>query len=156
MSTSQLEQECRSYSQYLVGQIPSEYLVRKYVDFHSQSRQIIPADSFDRFLTNVAARSPFWAGLTDAYASRFRKSSAVRKKVVLTLALLECTPPWFEYLDGAGRESILLAIGILTWRAAMYSATLAVSAFLFLPVQMWTAVFERSGKVPPLERWTQS
>ena len=101
MDMLQLERECRTYTRYLIGQTPSEYVVEKYMDFHRKwdALAALKSDRFDQFLVGLSARRPFWARLADSYASRFRKDSAVRKKLVLTLALLECAPPSFEKLD---------------------------------------------------------
>jgi len=84
----QSERECRAYSQYLIGQAPSGYIIGKYRDFHQQLERDLALDRFDRFLIAVSARGPFWAHLADSYASLLRKNSGLRKKLVLTLALL--------------------------------------------------------------------
>src|ERR1700730_1678960 len=101
MNTSQLERECLIYTQYLIGRMPSPYVVNRYLDFHHKSDAMtsLEFDAFDQFLVSVSARAPFWASMADSYASVFRKDSVIRKKLVLTLALLECVAPSFEALD---------------------------------------------------------
>ena len=157
MNQRQLEQECRSYARYLIGRTADDYVVRKYLAYHEQNRTAItPSDPFDRFLINLSARGPWWACLADVYASRFHRYSALRKKLVLTLAVLECSRDSFWYVDAAGAEGLLRVLGRLSWSASVYLYTLAVAILLLAPVQAWIALFDRSGKIPALARWTQS
>src|SRR5438045_4660893 len=101
----QLGRECRAYAQYLTGAPPNAYVIEKYRDFHRRAdiEAVLPPDPFDQFLLQTSARGPYWARLADSYASRFRKDASVRKKLVVTLAILECAPPTFEQLDAVDR-----------------------------------------------------
>jgi hypothetical protein len=133
----QLERECRTYSRYLIGLNPSSYVIDKYRHFHQQSETDLARDRFDRFLIAVSARTPFWARLADSYASFLRKNSGVRKKLVLTLALLECAPPSFETLDrvpSGGSVGAVLRLGLCAMR---YAITLLVATTIFTPVRLW-------------------
>jgi MFS family permease len=121
----------------LIGQIPSQYVVNRYLDFHQKSDAMtgLRFDAFDRFLLNISARSPFWARMADSYASTFRKGSIVRKKLVVTLALLECVAPSCEVFDNADGRSLLATLASLGWRAAMYAFLLGASVVVFTPVR---------------------
>lgn len=136
MDMLQLERECGSYTRYLIGQPPNHYVIAKYRDFH----QRIGAESrgrFDRFLVRTSARGPLWARLADSYASRWYKNSAVRRKLILTLALLECCPPSFEELDrcpSGGWLGALLRMGL---GATGYACSLLAATTLFAPVHFW-------------------
>ena len=152
MSQNRLEQECYTYGRYLIEQDPKPYVVRKYIAYHAQfGARIAPNDDLDRFLTEISGRGPFWARLADTYASRFHKRAAVRKKLVLMLALLECSPGSFEYLDGVSGGGVPKTLLRLAWRAAAYAGTMVMAVLLLMPVQAWAAVFGRSGKVAAME-----
>src|SRR5690242_7433738 len=152
MNSTQLEQECRTYGRYFIGSEPDPYVVRKYLDYHRlHGARVAPAGSFDRFLTDLSARHPAWTRLADAYASRFQKQAALRKKLVLTLALLECAPGAFEVLDAVDRGGVTAGVIRLCWRALMYMGTLLLALPLFVPVHVWTAVFAKSGTIPAME-----
>jgi hypothetical protein len=152
MSPIRLEQECRSYTMYLTGQLPHQYVIGKYVEYHSRcGARMAPIDAFDQFLTGISVRGAFGARLADTYASRFHKEASLRKKLVLMLALLESSAESFEYLDAPGRGGIPAALCRLTGLAAVYAGTMVLAILLFLPVQVWTAVFARSGNVPAME-----
>lgn len=143
MNMLQLERECRSYTRYLTGQAPTRYVIEKYSDFHQKMGAAEGRDRFDCFLVRTSARGPLWARLADSYGSVWRKNSPVRKKLVLTLALLESASPSFEDLDrspGGGWPGVMLrlALGSLS-----YAGSLAASFALFTPVHLWMAVRER-------------
>jgi hypothetical protein len=134
-----LDRECRSYTRYLIGRDPSPYIIEKYRDFHQKMG--LPADlgPFDRFLLSTSARSPLWARLTDCYGSVWRKNSVVRRKLVLTLALLESAPSSSELLDrppARGPVGIVLRLG---WEVAGFACSLAVASSFFAPVRFWMA-----------------
>jgi uncharacterized protein YbjT (DUF2867 family) len=137
LQMDQIERECRIYTQYLIGQTPSGYVIEKYRDFHQQLENELALDRFDRFLIAASARGPFWARLADTYASLLRKNSGLRKKLVLTLALLECTPPSFATLDkvpGGGPIGAALRLGLSAMR---YVMTFLMAATIFTPARLW-------------------
>jgi hypothetical protein len=152
MNPARLEQECSAYVRYLIGRPPDAYVVRKYLEYHEQwGAKVRPAEAFDRWITDTSARGPLWARLADVYAGRFHRSAAVRKKLVLTLALLECAPASFESLDAVGRGGLAAALLRLAWRAGVFAASLPLAMLLFLPVQAWIAVFVRGRDLPAME-----
>jgi hypothetical protein len=134
---TQLERECRTYTWHLIRQDPTPYVVEKYRDFHQKSEAAKGQDPFDRYLVATSARGPVWARLSDCYASRFRKDSALRKKLILTLALLECTAPSFESLDRVPSGGSVGAAIRLGFYAMGYAASVLVAAIVFTPVRLW-------------------
>jgi hypothetical protein len=150
----QLERECVSFTRYLTGLMPSAYVTGKYKEFHRKSDALagLKSDPFDQFLVETAARGPGWTRLADSYASRFRKGSALRKKLVVTLAILECAPPSFEVLDavkGGGAAAAILRMGC---GAAVYGACVLASLAIFLPARVWLARGGRTSAAAVLER----
>jgi hypothetical protein len=141
----QFERECHSYTRYLTGERPPAYVVNKYRDFHRKSDALaaLKFDPFDQFLVETSARGPLWARLADSYASRFRRDSAVRKKLVVTLAILECAPPISERLDAVGRGGMPGAILRMGCGAMLYAACLLLSLVLFTPARVGLTVTRR-------------
>lgn len=142
MKTIQLERECRTYTRYLVGQNPTKYVIEHYIDFHCKSDALNrdKLNGFDQFLVVFSGRNYINARLADCYTSLFCKESVVRKKLVLTLALLECTPPFFVSLDRVDRGGTIGAIARLARGVVQYVLALAVSVVLFTPVRLVIAL----------------
>jgi hypothetical protein len=146
MNKPQLTRECQTFARYLAGRPADAYVIGKYLECHGQGGRIREAAGrFDRFLTAVAAKGPVCARIADAYASRFLKYGSLRKKLVLTLALLECAPASFEYLDEVDSAGFAGAILSLTRHAAVYATCLALAILFFLPVQLWMRLMPGQG-----------
>lgn len=143
MDMAQLERECQSYTRYLIGQAPTPYVIEKYRDFHQKMGLAVNGDRFERFLVSTSAHGPAWARLTSCYASVWRKHSSVRKKLVVTLALLECTPPGFENLDRVPRGGRFGVMFRLALDVAGFACALFAAAVIFGPIHLWMTAGER-------------
>ena len=148
MNMDQLERECRCYTKYLIGESPSAYVIEKYKQFHQNSGGIASSelDSFNRHLLEISARGPKWARIADSYATRFRKGSALRKKLVVVLGILECTPPSYEKLDAVPSGGLPAIVVRLTFEGFRYGLCLLLGTVLFTPVRLFGAL---SGKARP-------
>ena len=131
------------YTRYLTGQWPTEYVVEKYRDFHALGGW--KPDAFDSFLVETSARGVWRARLVDSYASRFQRDSVVRKKLVLTLAILECVPPFSTRLDTVDRGGPVGAIMRMGLGAVRYAACVVLGAVLFTPVRLGLTLSRRSA-----------
>lgn len=143
MDTLQLEKECRSYCRYLAGCRPAPYVITKYLDFHQKIGNAKAADRFDLLLVSLSARGPLWARLADSYATQWNKNSLLRRKLVVTLAILECAPPTFEKLDRCPAGGWIGTVFQLGFGALGYACSLLAGIVLFSPVRLWLAVVER-------------
>jgi hypothetical protein len=131
-----LERECRTYARYLIGREPDGYIIGKYVECHQIGRIPEAADGFERFLIATSARGSFLARMADAYASRFLKYGALRKKLVLTLALLECSRGSFESLDEVDPGALAGTAVRAAWRLFVFAAALALGIAVFVPARL--------------------
>jgi hypothetical protein len=136
MSAPQLERECRTYARYLIGRDPDRYLTGKYIECHQSGRIPQPADRFERLLLAASRRGPFLARVADAYASRFLKYGVLRKKLVLTLALLECSPATFAALDEVAAPGLGGTVVFGAWRVAVFAFALALGLVVFVPARL--------------------
>lgn len=133
MTGNTLEREARVYGAYLTGSEPTAYVTGKYLEYHSLVG--IPVTGFDGVLVGLSRWGAGWTLVADSYACRFCKGSALRKKLVLMLALLECAPPASDYLDGVDGGGLLGVLAKLIWRTLVHIlATLA--SFVLLPVHL--------------------
>ena len=151
-----LEAECRTYARYLLGQPPADYVQSKYLHYHLHASRtaVLPKDLFDEKIVALSARSAMWARIVDAYACRCYPASAVRNKLVLTLALLECAPPSFRALDAPERDGIPGAIAGLIWQAARFAACTVAGLVLLSPLRVLCAA--ATWRSAEKRRWKES
>jgi hypothetical protein len=142
-SLAVLERECRTFTRYLVGHDASPYVVAKYCDAHSSLA--FRADPVDQRLITVARWHPVTTFLTDAYARFFAPYGALRKKLVLLLAILETSPPFFRELDRppGGRLAQALRVGA---RLLVFIPALVVGVTVLLPVRLLTPRRDRRAR----------
>ena len=138
MSSAQLERQARVLAQYLTGTKAPDSVVRKYLDYHRMHDRA--EIGFDRFLLAISTRGPILTAIADSYCCHFRKSAVLRKKLVLLLALLECTGESSRRLDTADGTSGLRLWAMLAWRGTVHIAALAASLILVLPFHLWSVV----------------
>lgn len=133
-----LRSECRCFTRHLLGQSPSAYVVEQYEDFHRRNAMeetgLPPVESF---LLSAGRAHPFLTLLADTYSSRFRKTSLLRKKLVLLLGLCECAPPHAEYIDRADGRNLLLLLR-MTFAACRVAMVLPLSILVFAPVHLFS------------------
>lgn len=139
-SRQELEKECRTYTHYLIGEPPDGYVETKYIDYHLRARaEVAPRDLFDEKLASLSARGVWWARIVDAYACRFYPTSAVRRKLVLTLALIECSPPSFRRLDVPERVGLFPTLANLAWHAIRFALATGAGTILLSPLRVLCA-----------------
>jgi hypothetical protein len=132
----QLERECQTYVRYLCGRNPSSYITEKYLEFHQKHGAGLELDEFDLFLVRFSSRNSLCARLADSYARVFRKESAVRKKLILVLALLECAPDTFEALDRVPAGGFLGGVFLLAASSTKFILSLVASTIILLPARV--------------------
>jgi len=93
---AELDRECRALTRYLVGREPSDGMTGAYCRC---DRVHTTVDRFDGLLLSLALTGGPTARIADAYSSRFRRGSVLRRKMVLVLALAECDPDLAESID---------------------------------------------------------
>jgi hypothetical protein len=133
--------EQRALAKYLVGVEATPYQAAKYVAGH-RLRAITPRNRFDRRLLRIARSG--WVGLAvvDAYTGTLYRVGIVRAKLVLTLAVLECSPPSFAVLDAPDRGGRLVLWRMAARVAGAFGLLLASIALLG-PIHVSYAALER-------------
>ena len=134
-----LEAEHARLARYVAGVEATAYQRGKYVDFH-RKRTVTPRGSFDHIL--VALSQWRWLGLVlaDAYSGTFYRASLVRVKLMLTLAILECSPPSYVALDAPDPGGPLVFI-LMLLRVLRAALALAVAATFLVPLHILFSLF---------------
>lgn len=132
-----LDRECSVFCRYLIGQAPNDYVRKKYRDANLSHPFAIgnPSPSSDDFLVIIARISPWATRMIDVYSLFFQRSSLVRKKLVLLLAILESASPSHRYLDSVDSTIPLLLLRCV-FRSLTFVILLLIVTVLILPFQL--------------------
>lgn len=133
-STTRLQQECILFTRYLINCIPNSYVQKKYIKGHKTSEIYGNTNAFDFYLILAARKNTFLIRLADTYTSFFYRKAALRKKIILLLAILECCSPTFSYFDSIDQTSRPLFYFSLIGRTMGFLITLFLSATVFIPL----------------------
>jgi len=132
----QLEvRECRVFTKYLIGKRSTAYNEKKYSEFLSKT-DTTHLNGFDKLLSGIAVRSPFFTKICDAYSRFFFQHSLLRKKLGTLFAILETSPVTYRYIDDIGSKNIFVILISLGFRGAWFAFHLFISIFFFLPLQI--------------------
>jgi hypothetical protein len=140
--------ECDVFHRYLMGAAAPEDVLTAYRRAHEvggvEARGV--AEPLDRALLGVARNGPAWTRIVDAYAAVFAKSSLLRRKVVLLLAILESRGSSSEALDTAMPGSRLVWTAQVALCAALTLCRIAVAALVVQPLGLWYRFIHTSSR----------
>ena len=108
-----LDAECRVFTRYLVRLEADDYIATKYREAHRRLDLEVEPGSFEERLLRRAALGPRRTRLADAYSRIFLPRSALRRKLVLLLAILESRAPFCREIDRVPAPTVpLVWIGL--------------------------------------------
>jgi hypothetical protein len=81
-------------------------------------------------------RHPLLAKPCDAYARFLAPHGTLRKKMVLLLAIVEVTPPYFHFIDTADAGGWFMFFVHTMWKGAGMVLCLLPALLLLLPLQL--------------------
>jgi hypothetical protein len=141
-----LQRECTLFCCYLARQKPTNYIIAKYADGHRFNglSDLQTLEKIDRFLLSIARASTFTTGIADAYARLFYNEAALRKKLVLLLAILEsCAPThyFFDIADRAGKMRFYLS---LIRNGMLFVLNLFISLVIIAPFHFLSMINAKS------------
>jgi hypothetical protein len=139
--SADLARECGMWSRYLVDREPSAFVVARYTQAHAQGIVDIPQSqsAFDRALVRVARGGAFLARVCDVHARIFRPAGLLRRKLVLTLALLETDRESHARVDqvsAGSRSGLTIAVCLWILRFALIAV---LGIFLLFPLRLFCA-----------------
>jgi hypothetical protein len=140
-------------ARYVAGVEATPYQISKYVDFH-QRREVEPLNEFDAFLLRLSSWGRPGLALCDAYTGTLYRSSIVRVKLMITVAILECSPPSFVELDKPESNErwvfVSMFLRIALSAIALFVALLVIAPFHFFYAATGRAKKKRGSVVAPL------
>ena len=104
-----LERECDVFCKAMIGRSSPESVRAAYVRAHETGPVLRDAPEkptrFDHWLVRFARGGPTRTSLADSYAVLFARTTLLRRKLVLLLAILESTAPASRWIDTPDRGS---------------------------------------------------
>jgi hypothetical protein len=89
-----LATEARTFARYLVGRVPPDEIVARYVD---ASRTLFPAPAAsEETVVGFARRHPWSVGFLDAAGGLLHPGSLLRSKILVMAAILEASPTFAD------------------------------------------------------------
>ncbi len=102
-----LDTECSAFCAYLVGQEASEYIRQRYCEAHRRTDLVHQdhSDSFDRFIIRFGQRGILCTRMADVYTRWFYRQSALRSKLLILMAILECSKSTYSLFEASQSRS---------------------------------------------------
>ncbi len=142
---TKLEAECRVFTAYLAGQEADRYVIDKYVQAHGACQGLNERTRFESWLGAVARANRRLTRIADAYARIFAPHSVLRHKLVLLLAILEISPPFYRALETVRRRGTLGHFLALTGHGVAASISLLLGSLVLLPAHLILGALDRRG-----------
>jgi hypothetical protein len=134
MTERVLEREFIRLAQYLGWPHASSHLGSAYARLHADT---MPAETaLDRLLGGVASRLPGGTALADAYARRCAPYGLFRRKLVLTLAILESAAESHAVFDAARPGTVVATWFALGWAGVRWVVISVLALVLIGPLHL--------------------
>ena len=141
-TAARIDGECLALGRYLFNQDVNEYVRDKYRSANAMLGLESAAKRFDWLLVAIAMRHPLLAKVCDAYARFFAPRGTLRKKMVLLLAIVEVTPPYFHFIDAADAGGWFRFFVHTIWKGTGMVLCLLPALLLLLPLQLLLKIIE--------------
>jgi nucleoside-diphosphate-sugar epimerase len=140
-----LDRECDVFSRCLVDEKATPYIHTQY-EAALKAKELADDtafSSFDRKTLRLARRNVAFANLADAYCALFHRNGALRRKLVLLLAILEHTTPTNAHFDRPKPRGVIGLLAQLFLSGVRFSAALLAGTILLLPSHLMFTFRER-------------
>ncbi len=141
--------ECRAFARHLTDAEPTEYVMRCYERLLLSAHLPEPIASalIERALLAAGRSGGLMLRIADAYACVFRPRSALRRRLILLVAILENSPSSASYMN-SGDEGSFVAVGL---RMIVSTATSVLCAMagvvIFGPAHVVSAILPPARSV---------
>jgi hypothetical protein len=96
-----LDKECNAFCVYLVGKKASDYIKQSYREAHYRTDLVLQnhSNSFDHFIIHLGRQGILCTRMADIYTRWFYRRSALRSKLLLLMAILECAKSTYSLFE---------------------------------------------------------
>ena len=131
-----LDQECRIFTRHLIGVDPDDVVVHNYRAAVATLPALNTGGPWDRSLLALARRGIIGVRCADSFAAWFARTSVLRKRLVMLLAILETRAPFSDRIDEASGGSAPAAIVRVALRAGWSLLHLVAGALILVPMRL--------------------
>ena len=143
----ELRDECRLFTRYLVGRDPDGYVLDCYVRLQPAAlggtTAAAPADAV---LLKTGRSGLVRLRLADAYARCFRPRCLLRRKLILTFAILENSARFHSQFTSGSGSSCPAALARLAASMMVFGLALVASLFVVAPPAVLSAWRSRRSR----------
>lgn len=138
--------ECHLFTRYLIDVDPDDYVCDRYLAaVTARHDELLPQPGFDRLLLAIARKHRLLTRAVDVYARFFAHASAVRRRLVTLLAIIESNTSTTERLEHPDYAGLAGFVAGLTWRSAGLAMLLLVAIVILLPMQLLSGGLKRNS-----------
>lgn len=136
--SKQIDIECRVFTRYLTGSLPNRYISEKYAEVFCSGQPLDPdpQTEFDSLLLYLATLHPFLTRAVDAFSRFFYTGSAVRKRLIVLLALLESQASTSVDLDCPDKNVFTGFIPGMVIQLTAFALLLGIATLFLLPLKL--------------------
>jgi nucleoside-diphosphate-sugar epimerase len=126
------------FTRYLTNMVPTEYVGEQYRMALLAHNLAHDADfsAFDCSTLNLARRGAWCTRFADAYCAIFRRHGAMRRRLIMLMAILEHTAPYSDGFDRPTPRSMISSCTGLLLQGVQFTLSFMVGAALLLPVHL--------------------
>ncbi|HUU36473.1 MAG TPA: NAD-dependent epimerase/dehydratase family protein [Vicinamibacterales bacterium] len=142
-SSDTADRECRVFTRHLLGVEADASVLDTYRDAIARVPALASKSAFDDVLLATARRGAAWTHIADAYSALLARDSALRRRLVMVLAILETRAPFHHRIDapdGVPGLKLWTRVGL---RVVLAAVSLAAGVLVFAPVRVAVAVLGR-------------
>lgn len=137
--------ECHLFTRYLIDADPDDYVCDRYLAAVTlRHDDLLPKSGFDHLLLVIARKHRLLTRAVDVYARFFAHASAVRRRLVTLLAIIESNASTVECLEHPDYAGLAGFVAGLAWRSAGLAMLLLVAIVILLPVQLLSGGLKRN------------
>lgn len=131
-----VDRECVTFTRHLIGLTPDASVRGAYAAAIGAVPALAPTPGFDQAMLGIARRGVLAARCSDAYAALFARRSALRKRLVMLLAILETRAPSSARIDQAVGGGPATAAARMAVRGVSAVVALALGIAILVPVRL--------------------
>jgi hypothetical protein len=141
------ERELVIFTRYLTNLAPTEYVRKQYCMSLLDRGLAEEAEfsAFDRLTLGFARRGVLFARFADAYCAIFRRRGAMRRRLILLMAILEHTAPYSDRFDRPAPRSAIGLCAVVVLQSIQFALCLMIGGTLLLLAHV-ISLYRSSGR----------